>query len=124
MQCNNTFSSDCIHVNCLIIRYDNQMIALTEASPFFQPHRNTTRLDIETVANSTQLQDQVAKDLKHDKSTGNIGLEVRVRARIRFKVGVVKSKHYKLRVYCTPVNVGFSPNSATSFDRVYCDVEI
>lgn len=100
------------------------MIALTETSPFFQPHRNTTRLDIEAVANSTQLQDQAAKDLKHDKSTGNIGLEVRVRARIRFKVGVVKSKHYKLRVYCTPVNVGFSPDSATSFDRVYCDVEI
>ncbi|KAJ4759343.1 hypothetical protein LUZ62_024375 [Rhynchospora pubera] len=106
------------------IWYDNQMIALTEASPFFQPHRNITRLDIKAVTNSTQLQDQVAKDLQHDKSSGHIGLEVRVRARIRFKVGVVKSKHYKLRAYCTPVKVGFAPNSATSFDRVYCDVEI
>lgn len=100
------------------------MIALTETSPFFQSHRNITRLDVEAVTNSTQLQDQVAKDLKHDKSSGNVGLEVRVRGRIRFKVGVVKSKRYKLRVYCTPVNAGFSPNSATSFDRVYCDVEI
>jgi Late embryogenesis abundant protein len=100
------------------------MIALTEISPFFQPHRNIRRLDIEAVTNSTQLQDQVAKNLKHDKSTGNVGLEVRVRSRIRLKVGIVKTMRYKLRADCTPVNVGFSPNSATSFDRVYCDVEI
>ncbi|KAJ4800174.1 hypothetical protein LUZ62_051420 [Rhynchospora pubera] len=35
------------------IWYDNQMIALTKASPFFQPHRNITRLDIKAVTDST-----------------------------------------------------------------------
>jgi hypothetical protein len=99
------------------------MIALTETSPFFQPQRNITQLDVKAIANSTRLQDQVAKYFKHDKSTGNIGFEVRVLSRIRLKVGTVKSTHYKLRAECTPVNVGFSPNSATSFAPVYCDVE-
>ncbi|KAJ3680483.1 hypothetical protein LUZ60_016761 [Juncus effusus] len=104
--------------------YDGQMIAFTKASPFFQPHKNTKRLDVEADSKYTPLTNQAAKDLTHDKSIGNIGLEVRVRAWIQFKVGIFKSVHYKLKAYCTPVNVGFSPKSATSFDRVYCDVDI
>ncbi|RWV87703.1 hypothetical protein GW17_00050275 [Ensete ventricosum] len=102
--------------------YDDQMVAFTEVAPFYQRRRNVTTLDVSAVATSTPLLGSVEKSLKHDRSSGQVGLEVRVRARVRLKVGVVKTKHYTLRVYCAPVLVSFS--GTPKFDRVYCDVDI
>ncbi|RWW57512.1 hypothetical protein BHE74_00035691 [Ensete ventricosum] len=102
--------------------YDDQMVAFTEVAPFYQRRRNVTTLDVSAVATSTPLLGSVEKSLKHDRSSGQVGLEVRARARVRLKVGVVKTKHYTLRVYCAPVLVSFS--GTPKFDRVYCDVDI
>ncbi|KAF3321194.1 Late embryogenesis abundant protein [Carex littledalei] len=101
--------------------YKDQMIAFSNVDPFHQPKRNATRLDVHPLSKSTPLLDSVTKDLKHDRSGGKVELEVRVRSRIRFKVGLTKTKHYTLRAYC-PVVVKFS--KSTDFDRVYCDVDI
>jgi len=62
------------------------------------------------------------KDLKLERSSGDIALDVFIRARIRFKVGLLKTKHRTLRVSCSPVLVNFS--KAKSFERAYCDVEM
>lgn len=64
----------------------------------------------------------VAEGLRHDRSAGQVALEVRLRANIRFKVGVAKTKHYVMRVYCAPVVVKFS--SAAGFQRTFCDVDV
>ncbi|KAJ3689807.1 hypothetical protein LUZ61_018971 [Rhynchospora tenuis] len=105
----------------ITVWYDDNMIAFSNVDPFYQPKRNETRLDVHPLAKATPLLNSVAKDLKHDRSGGKVELEVRVRSRIRFKVGLAKTKHYTLHAYC-PVVVKFS--SATNFDRVYCDVDI
>jgi Late embryogenesis abundant protein len=105
----------------LLDRYDGEMIAFNNVNPFHQPKQNITRLDVHPLAKSLPLLDTVAKDMKRDSSGGKILLQVRVRSRIRFKVGLAKTKHYTLRAYC-PVVVNFS--SSTNFDRVYCSVNI
>lgn len=107
--------------NCWLGRYKDEMIAFSNVDPFHQPKRNVTRLDVHPLSKSTPLLDSVTKDLKHDRSGGKVELEVRVRSRIRFKVGLSKTRHYTLRAYC-PVVVKFS--KSTDFDRVYCDVDI
>ncbi|XP_020595443.1 NDR1/HIN1-like protein 10 [Phalaenopsis equestris] len=102
--------------------YDDQMLAFRELPPFYQPKRNATRLVLALSATAAPLLGPVAEGLKHDRSAGEVALEVRVRALIRFKVGAAKTKHYVMRVYCAPVVVRFSP--AEGFQRSFCDVDV
>ncbi|KAJ0970163.1 hypothetical protein J5N97_023040 [Dioscorea zingiberensis] len=106
----------------ITIWYDNQMVAFGESSPFFQPKKNETTINVDAVAQSTPLMTSVAKNLKKDRSFSEVNLVVKLHARIRFKVGAVKTKHYVMRVECSPVTVNFS--SKARFDRKSCDVDI
>ncbi|XP_073101420.1 uncharacterized protein At1g08160-like [Elaeis guineensis] len=106
----------------ITVWYSDQMVAFSEVAPFHQSHRNVRTIDVDPVAKSVPLVASVVDNLKHDRSAGAVELEVRVRARIRFKVGLAKTKHYTLRAYCSPVVVHFS--SSARFERTYCDVDI
>ena len=55
---------------------------------------------------------------------GAVGVDVRMRARAQFKVAGVRSRHYGLEAFCSPVVVGLSPSAARSFQSVPCDVAI
>ncbi|XP_027933181.1 NDR1/HIN1-like protein 10 [Vigna unguiculata] len=104
------------------VRYEDQTLATNAVQPFFQAHKNVTRLHVGLTAQTVALYESVPKDLKLEKSSGDIELDVLVRARIRFKVGSWKSKHRVLRIFCSPVLVHFS--KAKSFQRVPCEVEL
>ncbi|XP_039138630.1 uncharacterized protein At1g08160-like [Dioscorea cayenensis subsp. rotundata] len=106
----------------ITIWYDKQMLAFADVSPFFQRKRNETTLHVDIGAMATPLMTSVAKKIKNDRSSGEVELVVKLNARIRFKVGAIKSKHYEMAVDCSPVVVHFSP--ATPFDRVHCDVDV
>ncbi|XP_077226211.1 uncharacterized protein At1g08160-like [Tasmannia lanceolata] len=101
--------------------YEDQIITISDVRPFFQPRRNATRLEVKAVAQSTPVLQTVYNDLRHDKSKGEVQLEVRMKARIRFKMAKVKSRHYTLKAYCYPV-VHFNPSKP--FERTFCDVDI
>ncbi|CAL9108690.1 unnamed protein product [Musa textilis] len=103
--------------------YDGQMLALNEVAPFYQPRRDVRMLKVDLVARSRPLLSSVETSLKQDQSAGEAAVEVRLRAMVRFKVGLLKTDHYTLRAYCSPVLVRFSP-SVTQFQKVYCDVYI
>ncbi|KAJ7981077.1 Late embryogenesis abundant protein [Quillaja saponaria] len=79
-------------------------------------------LEVKLDAQSVNLYGSVPKDLRREKSSGGIELDVWVKAKIRFKVGVWKSRHRVMRIYCSPVLVHFSKSKG--FDRTYCDVEL
>ncbi|KAL5994725.1 hypothetical protein ACLOJK_024778 [Asimina triloba] len=97
----------------------DQMIAFADhVSPFFQPHRNRTRLNVRAEALAMPLHGYVSKELKHDRSSGNVELDVQMQGRIRFKVGLWKSKHYNLKVLCPSVKLYFS--SSDSFQKTDC----
>lgn len=104
------------------VRYEDQTLATNAVQPFFQSHKNVTRLHVGLTAQTVALYESVPKDLKLERSSGDIELDVLVRARIRFKVGAWKSRHRVLRIFCSPVLVHFS--KAKNFQRAPCDVEI
>ncbi|KAI4334318.1 hypothetical protein L6164_019028 [Bauhinia variegata] len=104
------------------VQYEDQTLATNAVAPFFQSHKNVTRLQPSLTAQTVALYGSVPADLRRDKSSGNIELDVWVRARIRFKVGRWKSEHRILRIFCSPVLVHFS--SSKGFDRTKCDVEL
>ncbi|KAJ8622810.1 hypothetical protein MRB53_031340 [Persea americana] len=105
----------------LSVWFDDQMIASKDVPPFFQPHRNATRLEVEAMTRSMPLMSSVARNIDHHKLSRGLEVEVRLRARIRFKVGRWKSRKYHARVYCSPVVLYHDPSK---FDRTYCDVDI
>lgn len=106
----------------VLVSYDDQNVAFNTVAPFFQPRRNVTHLGVKLVAQDVALYGAVAKDLGLEKSSGEVELDVRVKAKIRFKVGVWKSRHRTMRILCSPTLVHFS--SSKSFDRTYCDIDL
>ncbi|KAI4322337.1 hypothetical protein L6164_022042 [Bauhinia variegata] len=106
----------------LSVLYEDQTLATNAVAPFYQPHKNVTRLQLRLAAQTVALYGSVPKDLRHDKSSGVIELDVWVRARIRFKVGLWKSDHRTLRIFCSPVLLHFS--NSKGFERTHCDVEL
>lgn len=104
------------------VRYEDQTLATSSVQPFLQPHKNVTRLYPKLTAQTVALYDPVPKDLRLERSSGDIELDVLVRARIRFKVGAWKSKHRVMRIFCSPVLVHFS--KAKSFERTSCEVDM
>lgn len=104
------------------VRYEDQTLATNAIQPFFQPHKNVTRMHVRLTAQTVALYDSVPKDLKLEKTSGDIALDVFIRAKIRFKVGVWKSKHRVLKVFCSNLLVNFS--KAKTFERDSCDVEM
>lgn len=106
----------------ITVWYSDEMVAFSQVAPFYQGHRSVTIIEVDPVAKSVPLLAMVVGNLKHDRTAGDVELEVRVKARIRFKVGLAKTKHYTMRAYCSPVVVHFS--SSARFERTCCDVDI
>ncbi|KAG1355019.1 putative NDR1/HIN1-like protein 2 [Cocos nucifera] len=100
----------------------DQRVAFTEVAPFYQGHRNVTTIEVDPIARSVPLLTSVADNIKHDRTAGVVEMEVRVRASIRFKVGLAKTKHYTMTVDCSPVVVHLA--QSTRFAKTYCDVDI
>ncbi|KAM0824287.1 hypothetical protein ACQ4PT_062716 [Festuca glaucescens] len=99
-------------------------LAVADVPGFGQPSRNETRLEVRAVVRAAPVADRAARELEHDRATGQVGVEVRVSARVCFDVGHVRSRHYDMRAVCSPVVIGLSPKSARSFRSVPCDVAI
>ncbi|KAJ0021444.1 hypothetical protein Pint_32035 [Pistacia integerrima] len=102
--------------------YENQNIAFTTLEPFHQPTRNVTHLEANLVAQNIALPKSISNDLRRDKSKGEIDLDVRLKAKIRFKVGLWKSDHRTMRIICSPVTIHFS--SSKNFERTECEIDI
>ncbi|KAK4369528.1 hypothetical protein RND71_013320 [Anisodus tanguticus] len=104
--------------------FNSQPIAFNNiVTPFYQPCRNVTHLnDVSLPANDVALYGDISRDFKTQRTGGAVELQVKIRAKIRFKVGVWKSGHRKLKILCTPkVNFSNSRKNSKSFP---CDVDI
>ncbi|RCV43958.1 hypothetical protein SETIT_9G335800v2 [Setaria italica] len=103
---------------------ESAQLAVADEPAFRQPRRNETRLDVRAVARSAAVAERAARELRHDLEAGEVGVDVRMRARVQFKVAGVRSRHYYMEAFCSPVVVGLSPSAARSFQEVPCDVAI
>ncbi|WCJ41630.1 Late embryogenesis abundant (LEA) hydroxyproline-rich glycoprotein family [Euphorbia peplus] len=103
------------------VSYDDQTIAFNTLEPFYQPRHNVTQVEAKVEARNVALSSGLAKDLSVEKSSGRVEIDVLIKARIRFKVGVLKMRHRSLRVLCPYVPVHFPSNKISQ--RVYCDID-
>uniref|UniRef100_A0A0E0K3C6 Late embryogenesis abundant protein LEA-2 subgroup domain-containing protein n=1 Tax=Oryza punctata TaxID=4537 RepID=A0A0E0K3C6_ORYPU len=102
--------------------YDGAYLAGAVVPGFDQPPLNEVRIDVYAPAVSAALPRGVEATMKKDRSDGKLPVEVHVRAKARFRYGMVKTRRYTVRASCSPVVVDFS--SPSSFHRVYCHVHI
>ncbi|KAJ9554708.1 hypothetical protein OSB04_009322 [Centaurea solstitialis] len=107
----------------VVVQYDDQTISRGTIDPFYQHKRNATRFKLNLSSHDVTLPEQTARDLKVERSAGRIEMTVKLRARIRFKVGMWKSRHYRLKVTCAPIMVHYY-SSSKGFQSVSCDVDI
>ncbi|KAL8217193.1 hypothetical protein R6Q57_024030 [Mikania cordata] len=107
----------------IAVLYDADTISRGTIDPFHQPKRNATRFWLNLSSHDVSLHDNVARDFKLERSSGRVELVVNLKARIRFKVGAWKSRHYHMKVSCAPVMLNFS-SSSKGFQRTICDVDI
>ncbi|KAI3823278.1 hypothetical protein L1987_04711 [Smallanthus sonchifolius] len=104
------------------VLYDRETISRGTIDPFYQPKRNTTSFKLNLASHDVALLDLIAWNLKVERSLGRVELGVKLKARIRFKVGVWKSRHCHMKVSCAPIIVHFS-SSSKGFQRTMCDVD-
>ncbi|KAH7561139.1 hypothetical protein ACOSP7_016269 [Xanthoceras sorbifolium] len=104
------------------VAYNDQNVAFNTLEPFRQPTRNITRLETRLVAQNAALSGSASRDLKRERSLGKVELDVHVKAKIRFKVGIWKSRRRTLKVLCSRVVVPFS--SSKKFERTDCDIDL
>ncbi|KAL5211226.1 hypothetical protein ABZP36_022073 [Zizania latifolia] len=102
--------------------YEDVYLAGAVVPGFYQPPQNETRIDVAAPFVAAALPRGVEADVKRDRTSGVLPVEVHVRAKARFRYGMVKTRRYTVRARCQPVVVVFA--SPSSFDRVYCDVHI
>ncbi|KAI3822838.1 hypothetical protein L1987_10437 [Smallanthus sonchifolius] len=107
----------------IAVLYDDDTISRGTIDPFHQPKRNATRFKLNLASHDVSLREEVARDLKVERSSGRVEMVVNFKARIRFKVGAWKSRHYHMKVSCAPIMVHFS-TSSKGFQRTICDVDI
>ncbi|KAG6632235.1 hypothetical protein I3843_13G127400 [Carya illinoinensis] len=104
--------------------YDDHDIAFSAVDPFFQPHRNVTRLYVKLAAQNVSLSRSISRELRLDKSRGQVELTVLLDTRVRLKVGSWKSRDRILRIWCSPVFDLVHLSSSNNFHMKYCDLEL
>lgn len=102
--------------------YNHDTVAFSKIEPFFQGHRNETRVKTKMVAWNAALSAENAGKLKAEKKSGEVEFEVHVKARIRVRVGIWKSGHRSLKLTCLQVMIPFS--SAKHFQRTRCETDL
>lgn len=103
------------------VMYEDQKLSVNNVHPFYQRRRNVTFVDLDLEAKNAAVYGATARDLKMERASGELNLNVRIRAKIRLKVGVFKI-HRKLKINCEDVTVPF--DSRKGFERVLCDTDM
>ncbi|KAJ8767968.1 hypothetical protein K2173_020908 [Erythroxylum novogranatense] len=98
-----------------------QTVAFNTLEPFYQPRKNVSRLDATLESRDVALSSSLSRDLRLEKRSGEAEIDVLIRARIRFKIGVMKIRHRTLKISCSSVKINFS--SSKGFQRAYCDID-
>lgn len=106
----------------LSVIYDDQTLAQVTVPSFHQPRKNMTVVYVEAAARDLLLHDSVSRNLRIERTSGTVGLEVQIKAKIRFKVGVWKSNRRNVKITCAPVLVVFA--HSRSFEETKCKVHI
>lgn len=103
------------------VMYQDQKLSVNNVHPFYQRRRNVTFVDLDLEAKNATVYGATARDLRMERTAGEVNLSVKIRSKIRLKVGVFKI-HRKLKIDCDDVAVPF--DSRKGFKRVSCDTDM
>ncbi|KAL8515900.1 hypothetical protein ACS0TY_014559 [Phlomoides rotata] len=103
------------------VLYEDQKLSINNVHPFYQPRRNVTFVDLDLVAKNATVFGSVARDLRMERAGGDLSLDIKIRAKIRLKVGVFKI-HRTLKVVCGSLSVPF--DSHQGFKSFPCDTDM
>ncbi|KAK8601693.1 hypothetical protein V6N12_051522 [Hibiscus sabdariffa] len=78
------------------VSYQEQTLAFGSTDPFCQLHRDTTRVESRLMATNLALSTSTYKDLKREKSSGEIKVDVHFRSRVRLKVAQASPNFQRL----------------------------
>lgn len=101
--------------------YDKKQIGWSTLPQFYQGRKNTTSLQTTVTGQEVALDTGTAKDLKLEHTSGTLNLNLKLYARVRFKVGSWKSGRYTIKVRCMHFSVGVN---AGAFKPMQCDVHV
>ncbi|KAJ8429722.1 hypothetical protein Cgig2_013794 [Carnegiea gigantea] len=109
------------HVIVVSVHHSGYTLAYQSVSSFTQPHGDATAFTAQPTAQDVIVSDpDVARQMRNETQAGQLGLEVLVRAAVRFQVTRWKHRHYTLKVICSPVGVDFG--SGKRFQRTDCHI--
>lgn len=91
-----------------LVIYDYVKIANASVPKFFQSQKNTTVVTPLVKGHSIHVDSGTYTTLKSESLLGQLKVEVKLIASIRFKVGRWTSRHYKMRVSCSGVVLDLS----------------
>ncbi|CAN0898974.1 Uncharacterized protein At1g08160 [Linum grandiflorum] len=101
--------------------FDGQTLAFNTLPPFHQPKRNVTVLEARLESRDVALSHSLAKDVRARRASGMVKMQLRIRARIRFKVGAIRLKRQTLKILCTDVPISF--HSGQNNQKTDCDLD-
>ncbi|KAG9455042.1 hypothetical protein H6P81_007946 [Aristolochia fimbriata] len=107
--------------------YRGKRLRSTYLPTFYQGHKNTTRLFPAFAGGDfIPLSGSDVRRFERERSEGYFDVEVRIKARIRFKVGSVKTRRYRPDFECDlklPLVVNGAQPGFTFSGRTKCDVD-
>ncbi|XP_010535637.1 PREDICTED: uncharacterized protein At1g08160 [Tarenaya hassleriana] len=92
----------------LFVKFNDHTLSFDTIEPFHQPRKNVTKMEDSVVAKNVAISRSDARDLRAQTKLGRIDVDVYVRARVRFNVGIWKSSHRTAKIECSPVTVSLS----------------
>ncbi|XP_068661748.1 NDR1/HIN1-like protein 10 [Aristolochia californica] len=105
--------------------YHGERLRSVYLPTFYQGHKNTTMLNPVFIGQDyVPLSGSDARRFEREKNEGYFYIDVRIKARIRFKVGSVKTRRFRPDFECDlriPLVINGVPNN--SFARTKCDVD-
>ncbi|XP_010452556.1 PREDICTED: NDR1/HIN1-Like protein 3 [Camelina sativa] len=105
--------------------YGDQRFGSSNISPFYQGHKNTTVVGTKLGGQQLVLLDgEDRKDLDEDVNSKIYRIDTKLRLRVRFKFGLIKSWRFKPNIKCElKVPLSNSTTSGFQFQRTKCDVD-
>ncbi|KAI4304709.1 hypothetical protein MLD38_040184 [Melastoma candidum] len=101
------------------VEYDEQIVATDVIDPFIQPKRNVTDLYLKLESKDAALSRHAVRTLRLERTAGSVQLDLKIKARVRFRLGAWKSKDRTMKIYCNQVVANWA--AGRSFERKHCD---
>ncbi|CAH8354645.1 unnamed protein product [Eruca vesicaria subsp. sativa] len=106
--------------------YGDQRFGASNILPFYQGHKNTSVVGTNLVGQKlVVLNGGDRRDLEEDVKSGIYRVDAKLRLKIRFKFGLIKSWKFRPKIRCD-LKVPLGSSNSTSgfqFQRTKCDVD-